>query len=186
MRLFEFNESPSRPRVKTTTASLAVALLCLLACSSACGGGPKYAVAREHGWTTLDGRRAKLADYRGQVVILDLYATYCPPCLEEIPHLVAIQRRFGSQGLHVIGLNAGDEADRKKVPEYIQRLNIQYQLGNPDDGLVETLSGQDTAIPKTFVYDRQGRLVKRFTGYDEEVKAGLEAAVQQALESRAD
>ncbi|HEV2708475.1 MAG TPA: TlpA disulfide reductase family protein [Pyrinomonadaceae bacterium] len=185
MPFLEFNESPRPRRAQATTAALAVALVCLLVCS-ACGGGPKYAVAREHGWTTLDGRRAKLADYRGQVVVLDLYATYCPPCLEEIPHLIAIQRRFGSQGLHVIGLNAGGEEDQKKVPEYIQRLGIQYQLGNPDDGLVETLSGQDTAIPKTFVYDRQGRLVKRFTGYDEEVKAGLEAAVQKALESRAD
>jgi thiol-disulfide isomerase/thioredoxin len=185
MRLFEFKQSPRVLRARAMTAALAVALVCLLVCS-ACGDGPKYAVAREHGWTTLDGRRAKLADYRGQVVVLDLYATYCPPCLEEIPHLVAIQRRFGSQGLHVIGLNAGDEADRKKVPDFVKLLGIQYQLGNPDAGLVETLSGQDTAIPKTFVYDRQGRLVQRFTGYDAEVKAGLEAAVQKALESPAD
>ncbi|HEX8853201.1 MAG TPA: TlpA disulfide reductase family protein, partial [Pyrinomonadaceae bacterium] len=178
------NQSPRLRRVCVQLAPV-VALVCLLVCS-ACSEGPKYAVAREHGWTTLDGRRAKLADYRGQVVILDIYATYCPPCLQEIPHLIAIQRQYGSQGLQVIGLNAGDAEDKKKVPDYIKQLGIQYQLGDPDAGFVETLSGQDTSIPKTFVYDRQGRLVQRFTGYDEEVKAGLDAAVQKALGSRAD
>jgi thiol-disulfide isomerase/thioredoxin len=142
--------------------------------------------AREIGWTTLDGRRSKLADYRGQVVVLDLYATYCPPCLKEIPHLVDIQRQFRSQGLSVIGLNAGGPEDQAKVPEYVERLGIQYQLGNPDDELVEMLSAGDTSIPKTFVFDRQGRLVERFVGFDDEIKTGLDSAIQAALGSKAD
>lgn len=138
------------------------------------------------GWTMLDGRRAKLDDYRGQVVVLDLYATYCPPCLQEIPHLVSIQRHYGSQGLSVIGLNAGDAEDRSKVPQFVEQLGIQYQLGNPDDQLVELLSSDDDSIPKTFVFDRRGRLVRRFTGFDDEVRAGLDAAIQTALGSKAD
>ncbi len=144
------------------------------------------AATREVGWTMLDGRRAKLADYRGQVVVLDLYATYCPPCLKEIPHLVTIQRQYGSQGVNVIGLNAGGPEDQLKVPQFVEQLGIQYQLGNPDDELVEMLSADDDAIPKTFVFDRQGRLVRRFTGFDEEVKAGIDSAVQSALGSKAD
>lgn len=138
------------------------------------------------GWTQLDGRRASLADYRGQVVLLDMYATYCPPCLEETPHLIAMQRRYGGQGLTVVGLNVGGAEDRAKVPGYVRRFGIQYQLANPDPELVEALSAGDDSIPKTFVFDRQGRLVESFKGFDQTVAVGLERAVQQALAGKAD
>jgi thiol-disulfide isomerase/thioredoxin len=71
--------------------------------------------ARQGGWTQLDGRRASLEDYRGQVVVLDFYATYCPPCDEEIPHLVRLQRRYGPQGLAVVGLKIGRASCRDRV-----------------------------------------------------------------------
>ena len=144
------------------------------------------AATRDVGWTMLDGRRARLADYRGQVVVLDLYATYCPPCLKEIPHLVSIQRQYGQQGLSVIGLNAGGPEDQLKVPQAVEKYGIQYQLGNPDDEFVEMLSAGDDTIPKTFVFDRRGRLVHSTTGFDEAIKAELNAAVQAALGSKAD
>ena len=76
----------------------------------ASGGAPRG------GWTQLDGRRESLEDLRGQVVVLDFWATYCPPCREEIPHLVRLQKQFGAQGFKVIGLNVGGEQDRPKVP----------------------------------------------------------------------
>jgi cytochrome c biogenesis protein CcmG/thiol:disulfide interchange protein DsbE len=140
--------------------------------------------SRQQGWTGLDGRRAKIEDFRGQAVVLDFYATYCPPCLEEIPHLVKLQKRFGPQGLKVIGLNVGGEEDQAKVPEFVKRLDIQYQLGNPDWEFVDAFFGGNSAIPQTLVFDRQGRLVKHLTGYDNEIAAQLEEAVQTALEAK--
>lgn len=152
---------------------------------------PPATAAREaalaaRGWTFLDGRRAQLADYRGQVVVLDFYATYCPPCKEEIPHLIALQERFGSEGLNVIGLNVGDEADRRKVSGFVKDLGIRYPLGNPDPALVEVFLSDNTAIPQTYVFDRAGRLVKRFIGYDATMPAELESAIQTALATKAD
>lgn len=144
------------------------------------------AAPRMGGWTQLDGRRASLADYRGQVVVLDMYATYCPPCLKEIPHLVALQRRYAPRGFSVVGLNVGGSEDRAKVPDYVRQLGIQYQLADPDPELVELLSAGDDSIPKTFVFDRQGRLVDSFKGYDQSIAAGLERAVEQALATAAD
>lgn len=141
--------------------------------------------SRQQGWTALDGRRTAIEDFRGQVVVLDFYATYCPPCLEEIPHLVKLQKRFGPQGLKVIGLNVGGEEDQAKVPEFVKRLDIQYQLGNPDWEFVDAFFGGNSAIPQTFVFDRQGRLVKHFTGYDTEIAAQLEEAVQTTLAAKA-
>jgi len=137
--------------------------------------------SQKQGWTMLDGRRAVLEDFKGQAVVLDFYATYCPPCLEEIPHLVKLQKQYGPQGLKVVGLNVGGEEDQAKVPEFVQRLGIQYQLGNPDRLFVDAFFGGNTAIPQTLVFDREGRLVKHLTGYDKEIAAQLEEAIQTAL-----
>lgn len=140
----------------------------------------------KQGWTMLDGRRAVLEDFRGQAVVLDFYATYCPPCLEEIPHLVKLQQRYGPQGLKVVGLNVGGEEDQAKVPEFVSRLGIQYQLGNPDRLFVDAFFGGNSAIPQTLVFDRRGQLVKHLTGYDQQIAAELEQAVQTALETKAE
>ena len=136
-------------------------------------------------WTQPDGRRATLEDLRGQVVVLDFWATYCPPCREEIPHLVRLQKQFGPQGLKVIGLNVGGEDDRPKVPEFVRLYKIQYQLAEPEDETVKSFLLTDD-IPQTFVIDRQGRVVKHVVGFDSEVAAQLESAVSEALATKAD
>ncbi len=133
----------------------------------------------------LDGRRARAADYRGKVLILDFWATYCPPCREEVPHLITLQRRFGADGLQVVGLNVGGEDDRPLVPRFVEQYQIQYPLGYPDQDLANLVFADDDAIPQTYVFDRAGRLVKRFVGYDAATRTGLEQAVQTALTSKA-
>jgi thiol-disulfide isomerase/thioredoxin len=137
------------------------------------------------GWTQADGRRSALEDYRGQVVVLDFWATYCPPCREEIPHLVQLQKRLGPQGLKVIGLNVGGAEDQPKIPDFVKSYGIQYQLANPDDATVQLFLADDDSIPHTFVIDRQGRLVQDFVGYDQEAGAELEQAITTALASKA-
>jgi thiol-disulfide isomerase/thioredoxin len=133
------------------------------------------------GWTLLDGRRMQLSDYPGQVVVLDFWATYCPPCLEEVPHLVAMQKRYSKQGFHVIGLNVGGAEDQPKIPDFVERFKVQYALGYPDPGTTEIYLGNDTTIPQTLVFDRKGKLVKHLVGFDKQVSAELEEAVQTAL-----
>ncbi|HEV2762461.1 MAG TPA: TlpA disulfide reductase family protein, partial [Pyrinomonadaceae bacterium] len=131
----------------------------------------------------LDGRRATFEDFRGQVLVLDFYATYCPPCREEIPHLNDLQRRYKADGLNVVGLNVGGPEDRAKVPAFVNELKIAYPLGNPDDALVDVFLADNTAIPQTYVFDRRGRLVQRFIGYDSKAAAQLEKAIQEAVNS---
>lgn len=138
------------------------------------------------GWTQGDGRRVRLEDLRGQVVVLDFWATYCPPCREEIPHLVKLQKQYGPKGFKVIGLNVGGEDDRPKIPEFVKLYGIQYQLADPDDETVRLFLAQDDSIPQTFVLDRQGRLVRHFVGYDSGVASELEQAVNDALAEKAD
>lgn len=133
------------------------------------------------GWQLQSGSRQKLSDLRGKVVVLDFWATNCPPCLEEIPHLVELQNAHKEKGLNIVGLHVGDEKDRLNVPAFVQKLNIRYDLGYPDQELVGFLFGNTDAIPQTFVFDREGKLTANFTGYDPQIKAGLNKAIEQAL-----
>ena len=133
------------------------------------------------GWTLIDSKRKKLSDYQGQVVILDLWATYCPPCLEGTPHLVNLQKTYGPQGLRVVGLNVGGEEDKSKIAGFIQQFNVQYDIGYPDEALVDFFIQGDDRIPQTIVLDRQGRVVQHFVGFNQEIGAKMEEAVKQAL-----
>jgi thiol-disulfide isomerase/thioredoxin len=137
----------------------------------------------QYGWTQLDSRRSQLSDYTGQVVVLDFWATYCPPCLQETPHLVELQKRYGAQGLKVIGLNVGGPDDRPKVADYVEQFKVQYTLGYPDEATVSLYLGNDDNIPQTLVFDRTGKLVKHFVGYDPQVSAELDRLVQNAVTS---
>ena len=133
------------------------------------------------GWTLDNKQRARLADYKGKVVVLDFYATWCEPCRAETPHLVQLQRQYAEQGLQVIGLNVGGEDDREQVPAFAKQFGIQYPLAFPDDELADAYLGDNQNIPQSFVFDRRGNLVKRFVGYSEQSGKELERVVQSTL-----
>lgn len=142
---------------------------------------PAQAPPGPAGWSLLDNRRVRLADHAGKVVVLDFWATYCPPCVAEAPHLVALQRKYGKDGLVIVGLNVGGPEDRPKIPDFIQQTGVQYDLGIPDNVLVDSLMGNDDTIPQTFIFDRQGKLVKNFTGFTPEMGNEIEQSIQAAL-----
>lgn len=144
---------------------------------------PPRTDSTEMGWILPDGQREMLADHRGQVLVLDFYATWCVPCRKSIPHLGELQRRFGPQGLQVVGLNVGGADDRVKVASFARELAIQYPLGFPDKALTDLFLADDKSIPQTFLFDRKGQLLKRFIGYDDSTRQQLEQVIQSALVS---
>ena len=135
------------------------------------------------GWTKADGAYETLGAMKGKVIVLDFWATYCPPCLEEIPHLVELQNKHGAAGLQVIGLHTGGVEDRPKVPAFVEKFKMNYVLAYPEDALADTLLQNDDRIPQTFVFDRTGKLVKGFVGFDANIKADLDKAIQDALKN---
>lgn len=137
--------------------------------------------ASTYGWTLDDGKRATLSDYLGKVVLLDFYATWCEPCRDETPGLVRMQDQYESQGFQVIGLNVGGDDDRQEVPGFAKEFKIQYPLGFPDDELVDAYLKDNQNIPQTFIFDRSGKLIKRFIGYDKPEGREVERLVQQTL-----
>ncbi|WP_352431226.1 TlpA disulfide reductase family protein [Pyrinomonas sp.] len=145
---------------------------------------PVVAESGGRGWMLLDGNRETLAEQAGRVLVLDFYATWCGPCRESTPHLVQLQRRYGPQGLRVVGLNVGGPDDRFKVADFVREFAVQYDLGYPDQALTDLLFASDTRIPQTFIFDRRGQLIQRFVGFDSDVAAKLERAIAQALADR--
>ena len=134
-------------------------------------------------WTLDNNQLSKLEDYKGKVVVLDFYATWCEPCRDETPRLVELQRQYGENGLQIVGLNVGGEDDRIEVPNYAKEFGVQYPLGYPDDDLVLRYLSDEQSIPQSFVFDRSGRLVKRFIGYTEKSGTELENVVKITLDS---
>lgn len=137
-------------------------------------------------FTLLDSRRARVSDYVGQVVVLDFYATWCGPCRISTPHLVEMHHRYAEKGLRIIGLNVGGTDDRAKVPDYVEEFRIPYMLGYPDPAMSQLYLSDDDRIPQAFVFDRKGRLVKRFISYDDSMPGELERIVQGAIDAPAD
>ena len=145
----------------------------------------KAASLANMGWESTDGKRSVFSNYKGKVLVLDFYATWCVPCRESVPHLIGLQKKFEDQGLVVVGLNVGGADDLPKVPGFAKEFGIQYTLGTPDEDLATFLLADSDAIPQTFVFDRQGQLVQRFTGFGPETGVYLDAAVETGLQTPA-
>jgi thiol-disulfide isomerase/thioredoxin len=138
------------------------------------------------GWILADGQRVTMSSFHGKVLVLDFYATWCLPCRESIPHLVALEKHYATKGLAIVGLNVGGPEDREAVPEFARQFNIHYPLGFPDEALVQLLLSDYDSIPQTFVFDQQGQLVKRYIGYQPSMATELEKTIRVALESVSD
>lgn len=143
-------------------------------------------VTDKYGWTIGNSiQRSKLSDYKGKVVVLDFYATWCEPCRVETPYLVQLQRRYGDQGFQVIGLNVGGVDDRDQVPAYAKEFGIQYPLAFPEHELADAYLSDDRTIPQAFVFNREGNLMQRFVGYSFESGQELERLIQTSLAPKA-
>ena len=131
-------------------------------------------------WTGMDGSQQQIGDLKNKVIVLDFWATYCVPCRDEIPHLNSLQAKYGKD-LQVVGLNVGGREDQPKIPAFAKQLKVSYQIAIPEQPLVSYIFGTDDSIPKTAVFDRQGRHVLTITGFDTEIQSELDRAVDAAI-----
>jgi peroxiredoxin len=110
----------------------------------------------------LDGRDVRLTDFRGQVVMVNFWATWCPPCRAEIPDFIELQSQLGSKGLQIIGISL-DDGGAAKVAPFASQNRINYTMLVNGNGAASAYGGIE-GIPTTFLLDRQGRVVERRAG----------------------
>jgi len=121
---------------------------------------------------TFDGRMVRLAELRGKPVVLDFWATWCRPCRVSMPHLDTVQKRFGSQGLVVIGLSV-DEGTPTDVKRFARDLGVSFRLAMANDRVLDEY-GPIRTLPTTFFINRKGEVVRRVRGYiDSETLEGF-------------
>ncbi len=135
------------------------------------------------GWTFSDKKRSLFSEYKGKVLVLDFYATWCDPCRRSVPHLVGLQKKYTDQGFTVIGLNVGGPGDERKIPQFAKELGINYPLAMPDEDLSTFLLSDEDGIPQTFIFDRQGKLVYRLVGFGPASGSKIDDAVETALKT---
>jgi cytochrome c biogenesis protein CcmG/thiol:disulfide interchange protein DsbE len=109
----------------------------------------------------LDGGTWRTGDHRGQVVLVNYWATWCGPCWEETPGLVRLSREMGPKGLAVVGV-AIDEGGREKVKKFVDEFRVPYPVVMPER-LSQVEFGLE-GVPTTILLDRQGRVAKTYVG----------------------
>jgi len=137
----------------------------------------------EMSWTDGQARIQKLSDLKGKAVILDFWATFCPPCRKEIPHLNSLIAKYGKDNLQVVGLNVGGPDDKPEIPKFIAETRIDYPIAYPEDDLSRFIFAEQDDIPQTAVFDRQGRMITKIIGFGPDIQKRLDAAVEQAIKS---
>lgn len=117
--------------------------------------------APEFSLPDVNGKPVKLSDYKGKVVIVDFWATWCPPCRKGIPDLISLQKEFGKD-IVVIGISL-DTDTKSDVAPFIKNMGINYPVayGNLE---VTQMYGNVEAIPTSFVIDKQGNIVDKHVG----------------------
>jgi peroxiredoxin len=149
---------------RRTLASLAAAALL-----SSCQAQP---TGRRPDWSLKlsDGRTVRASDYDGKVLIVDFWATWCPPCRKEVPGFIQLQKDYGDRGLVVLGFSL--DKDPQTHDRWIQEQGLNYLsiFANTDEGKAvidqfQKVVGEISGIPTTLVIDRKGQIVYKHVGY---------------------
>ncbi len=128
----------------------------------------------------LEGRKVSLASFKGKVLVLDFWATWCPPCKAEIPGFVELQKAYGDKGLQFVGVSvdSGDTPDVLKAFATEHQMNYPVLVGGDRDDLQDAYAPM-YGIPTTFVIARDGRICQKHSGlvgkdrYESDIKGLL-------------
>ncbi len=168
------------PRLRPLT--LVALTLLLAACQSKSapptpGGATAPVAVPSLELTDLDGNTISLAALKGKVVIIDFWATWCPPCREAIPDLIDLKKQYGAQGLEVVGISL-DENGSRILPRFVHDFGINYPVVIGSEEIASAFGGI-LGLPTTFIVDRDGKIRSHFMGYIDRKR--MEAAVTGLL-----
>jgi peroxiredoxin len=129
---------------------------------------------------TLGGQKVSLQNYRNSVLVIEFFATWCGGCKESIPHLLNLNKQYGSKGLQILGLDIGQGDDAAALRQFVAKRKINFPVAMADEDLVYD-SYAVRMIPTIFVINKKGILVDRFTGYTAKTERDLESTIRKLV-----
>jgi len=160
---------------KIFAPALSLALLFSFIPPASFCGSPAQSAAPDFRIKDLNGKEHTLAEYRGKVLFLNFWATWCPPCRAEIPDFVEIYKEFKSQGLEILGISV-DEGGIEAVKLFAAKFRINYPLAMVTQEIYNAYS-PGAYIPTTFIIDKSGQILDKIVGQID--KQALRAAFER-------
>lgn len=128
--------------------------------------------------TSTTGQSISQDNYRGHLLILDFFASWCQPCRISMPHLVELNLKYGKQGLQILGLSVDEDGERA-VKALAEEFRINYPLALA--GEMTTADFGVRAVPVMYLIDKKGRIVEVYRGYSDEMSRSLERSIKRLL-----
>lgn len=116
----------------------------------------------------LSDKRVSLKDYKGNIVLLDFWATWCPPCRQSIPELVDLQKKYRDQGVVILGISMDDPQmfNNQYLMAFREKFRINYTILRANGQVaLDYFGASNMAIPTLFVVNREGKIVDKFVGF---------------------
>ncbi len=132
----------------------------------------------------LSGKPVSLASLRGKVVVVTFWATWCAPCLQELPYLDAFQQKRGKDGLVVVAIATDGPETAATIPTVVRRRRLTVTVAHDQSGTVISALNPRAANPYTLFIDRQGRVAHRHEGYSPGDERKYEALIDALLAER--
>ncbi|MBC7330545.1 redoxin domain-containing protein [bacterium] len=126
---------------------------------------------------SLDGKTYKLSDLKGKVVLIDFWATWCPPCQEELPIIEKLHKEFSGKGLVVLGIN---DEDKVTLQQFVNQQKLTFTNLLDSEGAVAR-AYKVTSIPRVILVDKNGKIVKDITGYNPQNEKILKELITKLL-----
>jgi len=123
--------------------------------------------------TRPDGSKFQLSDFKGKVVVVDFWATYCPPCKKQAPELARLSKAFRDKGVEVVGLSLNEQKDQAEVLDFIKSVGMTYNVAYAGERVSAAfLTGTEDEtglppIPQLFIFGKDGSLVEYLVGYND-------------------
>ncbi len=144
--------------------TLAIALTAAIFLQQRVSRQPAESLAPEFSLADLAGRANRLSDYRGKIVFLNLWATWCPPCRQEMPSMEQLHRHFAGRDFVILAVS--EDTDAARVRQFVSEMRLTFPVLHDPRGILPEPLGV-TGYPETFIIDRDGRIVQRFIGPEE-------------------
>lgn len=159
------------------TILLPATLLLMLVASVAGGASLKNRPAPPFTITTTAGEKVEPAGFRGKVVLIDFFASWCEPCREAVPTLAELHRKYAKKGLRVVGVAMNDEG--RDLRQFVSEMKIPYPVGLGADRL--SVDYGVLSIPTLVLIDRSGKVIDTYRGLSSQSEAALERRIRSLL-----